>query len=100
VLQDAIQTYLELLTDDLACACQERLDEQQRRRGLRFGDRLLCTVLRPRFLTAEQFRFLRQNLFHSAARRRQLQNEPDLKRLHHFPEFKPLLEPSSPSLEK
>ena len=62
MLQDAIQTYHELLTDDLACACQERLDEQQRRRGLCFGDRPLCTVLRPRFLTLEQFRFLRQRV--------------------------------------
>jgi hypothetical protein len=59
VLHDAIQTYLDLLTDDLAGASQERLDEQQRRRGLGFGGRPLCTVLRPRFLTVDQYRFLR-----------------------------------------
>jgi hypothetical protein len=62
MLQDAIQTYLDLLTDDLAIASQERLDEQQRRRGLHFGDRPLCCVLRPRFLTLEQYRFLRQRV--------------------------------------
>jgi hypothetical protein len=62
VLHDAIQTYLDLLTDDLAAASQERLDEQQRRRGLGFGDRPLCTVLRPRFLTVDQYRFLRQRV--------------------------------------
>src|SRR5262249_26373396 len=60
MLQDAISTYLDLLSDDLACDAQARLDEQQRRRKLGFGDRLLCTVLRPRFLTAEQYRLIRQ----------------------------------------
>jgi len=31
-----------------------------RRRGLFFGERPLCTVLRPRFLTTEQYRYLQQ----------------------------------------
>jgi hypothetical protein len=62
MLQDAIQTWLDLLTDDLAAASQERLDEQQRRRHLGFGDRPLCTVLRPRFMTQEQYRFIRQRV--------------------------------------
>jgi hypothetical protein len=62
VLQDAIAVYLELLTDELARACQEHLDHQQRRRGLVFADRPLCTVLRPRFLTMDQYRFLRQRV--------------------------------------
>src|SRR5262249_19220709 len=48
--------------DDLAAASQEQLDEGQRRRGLSFGDRLLCTVLRPRFLTPDQYRFLRSRV--------------------------------------
>src|SRR5262249_52731587 len=34
------------------------LEEQQRRRHLGFGDRVLCTALRPRFLTRDQYRFL------------------------------------------
>jgi len=62
VLQDAIRAYHDLLTDDLAAASQEQLDGQQRRRGLSFGDRLLCTVLRPRFLTPDQYRFLRSRV--------------------------------------
>jgi hypothetical protein len=60
VLDEAIRTYHDLLTEDLAAASQEMLDEQQRRRRLGFGDRLLCTVLRPRFLALEQYRFLRR----------------------------------------
>jgi hypothetical protein len=58
VLQDAIAAYHDLLSDDLAAASQAQLDEQQRRRGLGFAARPLCTVLRPRFLTPEQYRFL------------------------------------------
>jgi hypothetical protein len=38
------------------------LDEQLRQRGLYFGDRPLCTVLRPRFLTPQQYTFLRQRI--------------------------------------
>jgi uncharacterized circularly permuted ATP-grasp superfamily protein len=57
-LQDAIQTYHELLTPELAQESQERLDEQLRRHGLFFGSRPLCTVLRPRFLTYPQYRFI------------------------------------------
>jgi hypothetical protein len=52
-LWDAIQTYHELLTDELAAESQAQLDDQLRQRGLFFGDRPLTTVLRPRFLTPE-----------------------------------------------
>jgi hypothetical protein len=58
VLDEAIATYHDLLTENLAAESGGQLEEQQRRRGLSFGDRPLCTVLRPRFLTVEQFRFL------------------------------------------
>ncbi len=58
MLQDAIRTYHDLLTDNLAAASQAQLDAQQQRRGLGYGGRPLCTVLRPRFLTPEQDRFL------------------------------------------
>lgn len=61
-LQDAIQRYHELLTDELAADSQAQLDSQQRRRGLFFGDKPLTTVLRPRFLTPEQYRFLQQRV--------------------------------------
>jgi hypothetical protein len=57
---DAIRQYHDLLTDSLAAESQGQLNEQQRRRGLFFGDRPLCTVLRPRFLTLDQLRFLRR----------------------------------------
>ncbi|MEJ2752370.1 MAG: hypothetical protein P8169_06805, partial [Chloroflexota bacterium] len=39
---------------------QAQLDDQLQRRGLYFGDRPLCTVLRPRFLMPEQYTFLRR----------------------------------------
>lgn len=91
MLQDAISTYHDLLTDDLAADSQAHLDEQQRRRGLGFGDRPLCTVLRPRFLTVDQYRLVRQrvrilmqafNVVHKAAAadatfRRQFRLTPD-----------------------
>jgi len=60
LLHDAIHTYHDLLTDELAGETQARLDEQLRLRGLFFGERPLCTVLRPRFITAEQYRFLQE----------------------------------------
>jgi hypothetical protein len=61
-LREAIEHYHDLLTDDLAAASQAQLEDQQRRRGLFFGGRPLCTVLRPRFLTPEQYRFLQVRL--------------------------------------
>jgi hypothetical protein len=58
VPHDAVRHYHDLLTDSLAAATQEKLDDQQRRRGLFFGNRPLCTVLRPRFLSYSQHVFL------------------------------------------
>ncbi len=60
MLRGAIDHYHSLLTDDLAGECEARLDEQQRGRGLLFGDRPLCTVLRPRFLVPGQYRFCQE----------------------------------------
>jgi uncharacterized circularly permuted ATP-grasp superfamily protein len=60
--EDAVRQYHELLSDDLAGESQAQLDDQLRRRGLFFGDRALCTVLRPRFLTAEQYAFLQTRI--------------------------------------
>jgi uncharacterized circularly permuted ATP-grasp superfamily protein len=62
VLTDAIATYHDLLTDPVAADSQARLEEQTRRRGLFFGDRWVCSVLRPRFLTAAQHGFLRSRV--------------------------------------
>lgn len=55
---DAVQTYLDLLTDDVAAESHGMLMDLQARRGLGFGNKPLCTVLRPRFLSVDQYRFL------------------------------------------
>ena len=60
MLRDGIDQYHTLLTDDLAGETQRQLDEQLKLRGLFFGDRALCTVLRPRFLSTQQYRFLQK----------------------------------------
>ena len=60
LLKKAIALYHDLLDDEMARASDELLQEQQQRRGLFFGTRPLCTVLRPRFLTHEQYRFLQR----------------------------------------
>lgn len=59
VLAQAIGHYHELLNDEVAGECQATLEAELRQRGLFFGGRALCTVLRPRFLTPDQYRFLR-----------------------------------------
>ena len=55
---DAIAHYHDILTDELAAASQEQLESQLRSRGLFLGERPLCTVLRPRFMSPEQYRML------------------------------------------
>lgn len=57
-LRDAIATYHDLLSDTSAADSQAELETQMHRRGLYFGTRPLTNVLRPRFLTPEQYRFL------------------------------------------
>jgi uncharacterized circularly permuted ATP-grasp superfamily protein len=59
MLADAVARYHDLLSrDSLAADSQEQLDRVTQVRGLYFGDRPVCTVLRPRFLTVDQFHFL------------------------------------------
>jgi hypothetical protein len=60
MLRDAIDRFHDLLTDEVAQDSQWQLDEQLRQRGLFFGDRPLCTVLRPRFLSPSQYRYLQR----------------------------------------
>lgn len=61
-LWQAIEQYHALLSDSLGAESQGQLEEGQRRRGLYFGDRPLTTVLRPRFLVPEQYRFLQERV--------------------------------------
>ncbi|HEX3867297.1 MAG TPA: circularly permuted type 2 ATP-grasp protein [Gemmatimonadaceae bacterium] len=60
MLRDGIDEYHALLTDELGGDSQLQLDDQLRARGLFFGERALCSVLRPRFLSPAQYRFLQQ----------------------------------------
>jgi glutathionylspermidine synthase len=57
-LRSAVDDYHALLTDELAQESAAQLDEQLRTRGLFFGDRPLCSVLRPRFFTPSQWKML------------------------------------------
>lgn len=62
-LRRAIQIYHELLErDTLAQDSQDQLDRQLRLRGLFFGQRPLCLVLRPRFMTPGQYRYLQNRV--------------------------------------
>ena len=57
MLRDAIDFYHSLLTDELGAECGAQLDRELATRGLFFGDRPLCTVIRPRFFAPQQYRF-------------------------------------------
>jgi uncharacterized circularly permuted ATP-grasp superfamily protein len=61
-LQQAIDDYHKLLTPEIAADTMEQLEDQQRRRGLFFGERPLCSVLRPRFLTPPQYELLQRGV--------------------------------------
>ena len=50
-----IDSFHALLTPDIAESSSEHLEGVLRQRGLVFGDRPLCTVLRPRLMTAEEY---------------------------------------------
>lgn len=56
---EAIARYHELLTADIAAESQAMLSDAQQRRGVAFGSRPLCTALRPRFFSSDQYRFVR-----------------------------------------
>jgi hypothetical protein len=56
---DAVAAYHDLLTDAVAADSQAELDRQTALHQLYFGARPVCSVLRPRFLSADQYRFLR-----------------------------------------
>ena len=54
-LRQAIDAWHDGLTPEVAEESASWLSHQLRRRGLLFGDRPLCNVLRPRFLTPAQY---------------------------------------------
>lgn len=56
---DAVAAWHDLLDDELAEESVAWLDARQRERGIIFGDRPLCTVVRPRFLTPAGYDHLR-----------------------------------------
>lgn len=67
-LREAIDVYHDLLSPQVAADTAGQLDDQLRRRGLFFGDRALCSVMRPRFLLPESYRALQyrtQGLVHA-----------------------------------
>jgi uncharacterized circularly permuted ATP-grasp superfamily protein len=57
-LGDAINFYHSLLDDEIGIQSQSQLTRQLHHRQLFFGERPLCTVLRPRFVTASQYDLL------------------------------------------
>ncbi len=59
-VREAIDAYHEILSPDVAADSQAMLDQQTRKRDLLFGDRPLCTVLRPRFMAPAQYRDLQR----------------------------------------
>ncbi len=58
MIGDAIQFYNDLFDDELAASTQAYLEAAMLSRHLNFGGRPLCTVLRPNFLTSEQYTYL------------------------------------------
>lgn len=63
VARGAIERWHGLLQDgELAAESAGRMDEEHRRRGMYFGDRMLCSVLRPRMLTPGQYRWIRREI--------------------------------------
>jgi hypothetical protein len=59
---DAVSAYHDLLTDEVAAETQAQLESQLRGRGLYFGDRPLCTVVRPRLMSPAQHRALQSGV--------------------------------------
>jgi hypothetical protein len=62
VLADAIQHYHDLLTPQIAADSQAHLEQQTQARGMWFGERPVCSVLRPRLLSIKQLEFLQQTV--------------------------------------
>src|SRR5262245_5735365 len=59
MLADAIEFYHSLFNDQLAVETSDHLFRLLKERHLYFGDRPLCTVLRPYFYTADDWAYLK-----------------------------------------
>jgi hypothetical protein len=59
-VKSAVERYHELLTDEVAADSHAWLHRELAVKGLEFGGRQLCSVLRPRFLSMEDYRLLDQ----------------------------------------
>jgi len=60
MLEEAIAHYHGLLDPDTARATQQQLTDEQRARNLFFGERPLMSVLRPRFITGDQYALIQR----------------------------------------
>ena len=61
-LQDAINYYHDLLADGLAADTQSEFFGKLKERGLYFGERPVCVVLRPHFYFEEQWRTMQKGM--------------------------------------
>ena len=57
-MTSAIERYHDLLTPEVAADSHDWLHRQLAERGLEFGGRMLCSVLRPRFLSFSEYQVL------------------------------------------
>jgi hypothetical protein len=57
-----VEAYHALLTPEIAEASHEHLERMLRKRGLVFGGRPLCTVLRPRLMPVEEYAKLQRRI--------------------------------------
>jgi len=61
-VRSPVAVYHDCLTPDIAAETAGQLDRELRSRRLVFGDRALCTVLRPRLLTLDELRNLERRV--------------------------------------
>lgn len=61
-LYDAIEYYHSLLSDDIAQEADAQLRHLLKERGLYFGERPLCVVLRPHFYLEDDWAFIKSQL--------------------------------------
>jgi uncharacterized circularly permuted ATP-grasp superfamily protein len=60
MIRDVIDRYHDLLTEQLAADAEGAMNEAQRARRVYFGDRPLCTVLRPHFYEPHHWEYLKR----------------------------------------